>query len=92
MFPLDGILPENLQQWNLVFSINRSQTSLNGSSQDEKSVSSNALRHVIFGVELFPKKAVNFRIGYNFRRAEELRVVDQRNFQAFLLVLGLKIN
>jgi hypothetical protein len=40
-------------------------------------------------VELFPKKAVNFRIGYNFRRAEELRVVDQRNFQAFLLVLGL---
>jgi hypothetical protein len=75
-----------LQQWNLAFP-NRSQTSLNGSSQDEKvSAVNNALRHVIFGVELFPKKAVNFRIGYNFRRAGELRVVDQRNFQAFLLV------
>jgi hypothetical protein len=35
--PLDGILPlENLQQWNLAFPTNRSQTSLNGSSQDEK--------------------------------------------------------
>jgi hypothetical protein len=85
---------ENLQQWNLAFSNpNRSQTSLNGSSQDEKvSAVNNALRHVIFGVELFPKKAVNFRIGYNFRRAEELRVVDQRNFSGISAGFGLKLN
>jgi hypothetical protein len=85
---------ENLQQWNLAFSNpNRSQSSLNGSSQDEKiSAINNALRHVIFGVELFPKKAVNFRIGYNFRRAEELRVVDQRNFSGISAGFGLKLN
>jgi hypothetical protein len=35
------------------------------------SVINNALRHVIVGVELFPK-AVNIRLGYNFRRAEKL--------------------
>jgi hypothetical protein len=65
MFPLINH-HKNLQQWNLAFQSNRSQTSLNGSSQDEKvSAVNNALRHVIFGVELFPKKAVNFRIGYN---------------------------
>jgi hypothetical protein len=38
-------------------------------------------------VELFPKKRV--RIGYNFRRAEELRVVDQRNFSGISAGLGL---
>jgi hypothetical protein len=43
-------------------------------------------------VELFPKKAVNFRIGYNFRRAEELRVVDQRNFSGISAGFGLKLN
>jgi hypothetical protein len=85
---------ENLQQWNLAFSNpNRSQSSLNGASQDEKiSAVNNALRHVIFGVELFPKKAVNFRVGYNFRRAEELRVVDQRNFSGISAGFGLKLN
>lgn len=85
---------ENLQQWNLAFSNpNRAQASLNASSQDEKvSVVNNALRHVIIGVELFPKKAVNFRVGYNFRRAEELRIIDQRNFSGISAGFGLKLN
>jgi hypothetical protein len=85
---------ENLQQWNLAFSNpNRAQSNLNGGSEEEKiSVINNALRHVIVGVELFPKKAVNIRLGYNFRRAEELRVVDQRNFSGISAGFGLKLN
>ncbi|MDG2433642.1 type IX secretion system protein PorQ [Flavobacterium sp.] len=85
---------ENLQQWNLAFSNpNRAQTNLNGSSEQEKiSAINNALRHLIVGVELFPKKAINFRVGYNFRRAEELRIVDQRNFSGISAGFGLKLN
>jgi hypothetical protein len=85
---------ENLQQWNLAFSNpNRAQTNLNGSSDQEKiSAINNALRHLIVGVELFPKKAINFRVGYNFRRAEELRIVDQRNFSGISAGFGLKLN
>ena len=85
---------ENLQQWNLAFSNpNRAQSNLNGGSEEEKiSAINNALRHVIVGVELFPKKAVNFRLGYNFRRAEELRIVDQRNFSGISAGFGLKLN
>ncbi len=85
---------ENLQQWNIAFSNPvRAQSSLDGSGSSEKvSFFNNALRHVIFGAELFPKKAFNLRIGYNFRRAEELRILDQRNFSGISLGFGLKLN
>ena len=85
---------ENLQQWNIAFGNPvRSQASLDGQITNEKvSFVSNALRHVIVGVELFPKKAFNLRIGYNFRRAEELRILEQRNFSGVSLGFGLKMN
>jgi hypothetical protein len=55
MFPLDGIL-RICSNGILLSNPNRSQTSLNGSSQDEKvSAVNNALRHVIFGVNYFKK-------------------------------------
>lgn len=85
---------DNLQQWNISFiNPNQSQTSLDGSSTEEKvSVFGNALRHVIFGVELFPKKSFNLRLGYNFRRAEELLILEQRNFSGISLGFGMKFN
>ncbi|KAF2513955.1 type IX secretion system protein PorQ [Flavobacterium foetidum] len=85
---------ENLQQWNISFSNPvRGETNIDGSKSNEKvSFVNNALRHVVFGVELFPKKAFNFRLGYNFRRAEELRVEEQRNFSGVSLGFGLKMN
>lgn len=85
---------ENLQQWNIAFvNPSRSQSSLDGQITDEKiSFVSKALRHVIMGVELFPKRAFNLRVGYNFRRAEELRLLEQRNFSGVSLGFGLKMN
>jgi len=84
---------ENLQQWNIAFSNpNRAISSIDGTATQEKiGLMNNALRHVVFGVELFPKKAFNLRFGYNFRRAEELKVVDQRNFSGISLGFGLKM-
>jgi hypothetical protein len=85
---------ENLQQWNIAFSNPaRAESSIDGSSSAEKvSVIGNALRHAILGVELFPKKAFNLRLGYNFRRAEELRLEEQRNFSGISVGFGLKFN
>lgn len=85
---------DNLQQWNISFSNpNRSQGSLDGSSGEEKvSAMGNALRHVIFGFELFPKRSFNLRLGYNFRRAEELLILEQRNFSGISVGFGLKLN
>lgn len=85
---------ENLQQWDLAFSNpNHATTTIDGESTPEKnSVFNNALRHVIMGVELFPKKGFNIRLGYNFRRGQELRLLEQRNFSGLSLGFGLKIN
>jgi len=85
---------DNLQQWNIAFTNpNQAQTSLNGSSTEKKpSFLGNALRHTIFGVELFPKKSFNLRLGYNFRRAEELKIEETRNFSGISVGFGLKFN
>jgi hypothetical protein len=85
---------ENLQQWNIAFANPvRGETSIDGTTTQEKiSFVNNALRHVVFGVELFPKRKFNVRLGYNFRRAEELRVVDQRHFSGISVGFGLKMN
>ncbi len=85
---------ENLQQWKIGFSNpNRAVGTIDGVAVEEKvSFFNNALRHVIIGAELFPKKGFNVRLGYNFRRAEELRIIDQRSFSGISLGFGLKIN
>jgi hypothetical protein len=84
---------ENLQQWQIAFANpNRAQGNIDGGSSAEKvGFLNNALRHLIMGAELFPQKSFNIRLGYNFRRAEELRVVDQRNFSGISAGFGLKM-
>lgn len=84
---------ENLQKWNVSFSNpNRAKSDLDGETTQEKvSFFNNALRHVIFGAELFPKKTFNLRLGYNFRRAQELLIQEQRSFSGISLGFGLKM-
>ena len=83
---------ENLQEWNIAFSNpNRAEGSLDGGSEEEKvSFFNNALRHVILGAELFPEKGFNIRLGYNFRRSEELRILEQRHFSGISVGFGLR--
>jgi hypothetical protein len=84
---------ENLQQWNVSFSNPaRAENNIDGGSTPEKvGFFNNALRHMIIGAELFPKKGFNFRVGYNFRRSEELRILEQRSFSGICLGMGLKM-
>lgn len=85
---------ENLQQWNISFSNpNRAEETLDGGREEEKvSFINNALRHVIVGAELFPGKSFNLRVGYNFRRGEELRIEDRRNFSGISAGMSLRFN
>jgi hypothetical protein len=84
---------ENLQQWKVNFANpNRAKNSIDGTSTPEKTTFvNNALRHVIFGAELFPKKGFNFRVSYNFRRSAELKILEQRSFSGISVGLGLKM-
>ena len=85
---------DNLQEWPIAVSNPaRATTDLDGNQTEEKvSFFNEALRHTILGAELFPNSGFNIRLGYNFRRAEELRIEDQRNFSGLSAGIGLKIN
>lgn len=85
---------ENLQQWPIATANPaRATTDLNGNQTQEKvGFLSQLIRHTLLGLELFPKKGFNIRMGYSFRRAEELRIIDQRNFSGLSFGIGLKFN
>ena len=85
---------ENLQAWPIgVSNPARATTDLDGNQTQEKvEFFNNALRHLILGAELWPEKGFNLRLGYNFRRAEELRIVDQRNFSGLSVGVGIRLN
>jgi len=84
---------ENLQQWNVAFTNPiYSEQGLDGQTTDDKpSFINNALRHVIVGAELFPQKSFNIRIGYNFRRGQELKLEEQRTFAGLSVGIGIKM-
>lgn len=85
---------DNLQQWPIAFSNPaRATTDLDGNQAQEKvGFLNEVIRHTIIGAELFPERGFNLRFGYNFRRAEELRIVDQRNFSGLSFGVGIKMN
>ena len=85
---------ENLQQWPLAVSNPaRVTTDLSGNQTEEKiGFLGKIIRRTIVGAELFPEGGFNIRLGYNFRRAEELRIVDQRNFSGLSAGFSIKMN
>ncbi|RXG15674.1 hypothetical protein DSM03_10293 [Leeuwenhoekiella aestuarii] len=85
---------ENLQSWNVAFANPARETSdLSGDTTSENiNFFDEALRHMIFAAELFPDKGFNIRLGYNVRRAEELRIVDQRSFAGLSAGFSIKFN
>ncbi|MBV1925062.1 MAG: type IX secretion system protein PorQ [Dokdonia sp.] len=85
---------ENLQLWNIAFeNTAQSSTDLEGNVTESKvNFLDNVIRHTIVGVELFPESGFNLRFGYNFRRSEELRIINQRSFAGLSAGFGIKIN
>ena len=85
---------ENMQQWNVAFTNpDRAETDLEGNVIEEKiNFIDNAFRHMIFGIELFPEKGFNLRLGYNIRRGEELRIIERRSFAGLSAGFSIKLN
>ncbi|MEL6812475.1 MAG: type IX secretion system protein PorQ [Bacteroidota bacterium] len=85
---------ENMQRWNVAFpNPNRDENDLEGNTTSEKiTFIDNAFRHMIFGIELFPESGFNIRLGYNVRRSEELRIIEQRSFAGLSAGFSIKLN
>ena len=85
---------ENVQRWDLAFNNpDRETTDLEGAVTSETTnFIDETMRHIILGIELFPESGFNIRLGYNFRRAEELRIIDTRAFTGISAGFGIKLN
>lgn len=85
---------QNLQQWKLTFhNPVRDEVDLNGEvTTNEPGFINNLLRHAILGVEFFPEGGFTARLGFNFRRSEELRIIDQRAFAGLSGGFSIKFN
>lgn len=85
---------ENLQDWPISKpNPSRSTSDLNGNQTSEKiGFLGQVIRHAILGAEIFPDGGFNILLGYNFRRSEELRIVDQRNFSGLSAGVSIKMN
>lgn len=85
---------DNLQKWDVSFSNPSNQTTdLEGNVTKENiGFIGNSLRHFVIGAELFPKSLINVRLGYNFRRAAELKLQNARTFSGISFGFGIKMN
>jgi len=84
---------ENLQKSKIAFVNTAHNTQDPDGEEVEENITliNHAFRHVIVGVELFPKKKINLRVGYNFRRAAELGLKDQRFSSGLSFGLGINL-
>jgi len=85
---------DNLQQWDVSEPNPSEQTAdLEGNvTEQEIGFIGNTLRHFIIGAELFPESAINLRVGYNVRRAAELKLQSVRTFGGMSFGFGIKMN
>lgn len=85
---------DNLQKWDISVSNPSDQsTDLEGNiDKNEIGFFENALRHFVVGAELFPESVINIRMGYNFRRAAELKLQNIRTFGGISFGFGIKMN
>ena len=84
---------DNLQQWKVAYANpSNSTTTIDGEETEEEiSFFDNAFRHLSVGAEIFPEGLFNIRLGYNFRRAKELMLVDKRTFAGFTAGFGVQM-
>ena len=85
---------DNLQNWDISVPNPSEQTiDLEGNVTQEKvGFINNAMRHFIVGAEFFPESLINIRLGYNFRRAAELKLQNIRTFAGVSFGFGIQMN
>ncbi|MFO7978896.1 MAG: type IX secretion system protein PorQ [Bacteroidales bacterium] len=63
------------------------------SSQDKLSeIGDNLMRHAVLGLEFMPGRSFSFRVGYNYRRRQEMKVDTRLSTVGFSWGFGIKIS
>lgn len=87
-----------LQRWDLSYPDNFNPTEVEDPFTGEVTkqstiagVMDNIMRHAVVGVEFCPSKAFNIRLGYNYRRAKEMKAATGFNFSGFSYGVGIRL-
>lgn len=77
-----SVVAENLQQWNLTFDNPNAPAPIDPVSGEPVQNNTwefgdNLMRHMVIGAELLLGKNINLRMGYNYRRRQEMKLSDR---------------
>lgn len=92
-----GLGLENLQKWNLRFVDPDPQPvidQLTGDTiiDDKSHFGDKLMRHVVLNAEILLTENFHVRFGYNYRKRQELRIVEKPGFAGISWGFGLKIS
>ncbi len=92
-----SILITHLEKWDLTYTDPRLDRGNDfGEGEREKSgmadFADKAMRHIILGGELYIGKNISLRIGYNYRRRQELKVDSKVSTVGFSWGIGFRIS
>lgn len=91
-----SLVYENLQKWDLTY-VNPNATlvtdPITGEIIEEKKFEfgDQLMRHLVFGTEFLLSESFNFRVGYNYRRRQELKLQDKPAMAGISFGLGIKV-
>ncbi len=92
-----SIVYENMQQWDLTY-VNPNAVIIvdpvTGEviEQDKWELGDRLMRHIVVGTEFLLGENFNIRIGYNYRRRQELKVEDKPGTAGFSYGFGFKVS
>lgn len=93
-----SVVANNLHKYNLRFKEQEPEfANITDEENDTSmhwftSVGDNVLRHLTIGMELMPFESFSFRLGYNYKRRQELGVADRMSSVGLSWGIGLKIS
>ncbi|MFT3885606.1 MAG: type IX secretion system protein PorQ [Flavobacteriales bacterium] len=91
-----GLGVDNLQQWDLTYADPNKQATIDPTTGeaivDKVTSADRALLHVVPNVEILFGKNFMLRVGYNYRRRQELRIDAKPGLTGFSLGIGLKVS
>ena len=91
-----SILLQHLEKWDLSYTDpNATVDPFTGEptpQTDLEKFAGNAMKHIIFGGEFIPAKFLSIRIGYNYLRRQEMKVVSRPGSVGFSWGFGLKVS
>lgn len=91
-----SILLQHLEKWDLGYTDpNAVVDPITGEATQESGLDAfakNTMRHIIIGGEFIPAKFLSIRLGYNYLRRDEMKVVSRPGPVGFSWGIGLKVS